>query len=212
MGSFIRVLILAALLYLGYILYAEAHEQSKLDNPDGEKVGLLFAGIILDGAVIATIVGLWVAPAIGDAVGGFFFSSGAKIEQDEKSKAIAKVAQGDPEGAIAVYQEILQKDPNDSQAISEIARICCRDLDDTARAASTVEQALEREWPPQQSSFLANRLADIYLLQNDTGRAKEILMQIISSMAGSKFAANATHRMREIDRAIATGARPPLEG
>lgn len=209
MGVFLRLLLLAAFLWVGFILYTEAKEQSRLDQPDNTKVVLLFVGTILDGAIVATILALWIVPKIGEGVGGFFFNPGTQIEKDDHAVAISKLAQGDPEGAIAHYEEILAKDPADTLAISEIARICCRDLGDTARGASTVEQALEREWPPQQSSFLANRLADVYLLQDDLERAREVLTQVAQAMPETKYAANAQHRLREIERAIATGVKAP---
>jgi tetratricopeptide (TPR) repeat protein len=211
MGMFLRVLFLAAFLWVGYVMYAEAKEQSRLDEPDNSKVVLLFGGTILDGAVVATMVGLWVVPSIGNLVGGFLFNPATKIEKDEHAAAIAKLAQGDPEGAIAHYEEVLAKDPSDTRAISEIARICCRDLGDTARAAAVITEALANEWPPQQSSFLANRLADIYLLQDNPRLAREVIVQITQAMPGSKFAANAQHRLREIDRAIETGTRASLD-
>jgi tetratricopeptide (TPR) repeat protein len=205
MGVFLRLLFLAAFLWVGYVLYSEASEQAHLDQPDNSKVALLFGGTILDGAIVATMIGLWVVPNIGDAFGGFFFNSGAKMEKDEHANAIALLAQGDPEGAIQHYQDVLAKDPSDTLAISEIARICCRDLEDTARAVAVISQALENEWPPQESSFLANRLADIYLIQNDPQDARKVILQIVQAMPGTKFAANAQHRLREIDRAIALG-------
>ena len=209
MGSFLRLLLLAALLWVGYILYAEAREQGHLDQPDNTKVVLLFGGTIIDGAIVATMLAMWIVPAIGESVGGYFFNPGEKVDKDDHAIAIAKLAQGDPEGAIEHYRDILARDPADTLAISEIARICCRDLEDTARGASTIEQALEAEWPPQQSSFLANRLADIYLLQDDPGRAREVLTEVVGAMAGTRYAANAQHRLREIERAIATGVRAP---
>jgi hypothetical protein len=209
MGIFLRLLLLSAFLWVGFILYSEAKEQGRADQSDNTKVVLLFVGTILDGTIIATILAMWIAPAIGESVGGFFFNPGTQIEKDDHAIAIAKLAQGDPEGAIAHYRDILAKDPADTLAISEIARICCRDLGDTARGASTIEQALEAEWTPHQSSFLANRLADIYLLQDDPGRAREILTEVAGAMPGTKYAANAQHRLREIERAIATGIRAP---
>jgi hypothetical protein len=73
-----------------------------------------------------------------------------------------------------------------------------------------IEQALDNEWPEEQSSFLANRLADIYLLQEDPIRARLVILQIAENMEGTKFAANAQHRLHEIDRAIEYGHRPLL--
>ena len=64
MGSFLRLLLLAALLWVGYILYAEAREQAHLDQPDNTKVVLLFGGTIIDGAIVATMLAMWIVPAL----------------------------------------------------------------------------------------------------------------------------------------------------
>jgi len=209
MGIFIRLLLLAAFVWVGIYLYSQAEVQAHLDNPDKSRIVMLFGVTVLDGVGIAVIVALTVVPAIGETIGGFFFNPGGEIEHDPHADAIAKLAQGDPEGAIEDYQAILAKDPSDTLALSEIARICCRDLGDTARAATVIEQALDGEWPEEQSSFLANRLADIYLLQEDPIRARMVILQIAENMEGTRYAANAQHRLNEIDRAIEFGARAP---
>jgi hypothetical protein len=207
MGIYLRLLLLAAFVWVGYILYSDAQVQAHLDNPDKARVIMLFGGTLLDGLGIAVIVAFTVVPAIGETLGSFFYNPGGKIEHDPHADAIARLAQGDPEGAIEDYQAILAKDPADTLALSEIARICCRDLGDTARAATVIEQALDGEWPEEQSSFLANRLADIYLLQEDPFRARMAILQIAENMEGTKYAANAQHRLNEIDRLIESGAR-----
>ena len=210
MGIFLRLLFLAAFSWVGFVLYSEAEIQAHLENPDNSRVVMLFAGCILDGLAIALVLTLLVVPALGDKVGAYFFNPGEEIAPDPHSTAIAKLAQGDPEGAIEVYEEIFAKDPSDTLALSEIARICCRDLGDTARAATVIERALESEWPQEQSSFLANRLADIYLMQEDAVRARQILIEVAQNLEGTKFAANALHRLHEIDRALETGTQARL--
>jgi tetratricopeptide (TPR) repeat protein len=208
MGIFLRLLFLTAFSWVGYVLYTEVQTQAHLPTPDNNKVVLLFAGAILDGAAVALVLTLLVVPAVGERIGAYFFNPSEKIEHDRHADAIAKLAQGDFEGAIDDYQDIYAKDPSDTLALSEIARICCRDLGDTARAATVIERALEGEWPHEQGSFLGNRLADIYLLQDDAVRARQILIQIAENLDGTKFAANAQHRLHEIDRALEAGVKP----
>jgi tetratricopeptide (TPR) repeat protein len=210
MGITLRLLLLAAFAWVGYVILSEAREQAALDQPDNSKVALLFAGSILDGLVIAAIVAFMVVPVLGDMVGGYFFNPGTQIEKDPHSDAISKLARGDPEGAIRSYEEILANDPADTLAISEIARICCRDLEDTARGAAVLEQALQQEWPHEQSSFLANRLADVYMLQHNPMRARQLITEVANSMEGTRYAANAQHRLRDIDRMIESGAQAPV--
>jgi hypothetical protein len=210
MSFSLRLLVLAAFAWVGYVILSEAREQAKLDEPDNSKVVLLFAGAILDGLVVATLVAFMVVPALGDVIGGYFFNPGTQIEKDPHSEAISRLARGDPEGAIESYRALLAKDPSDTLALSEIARICCRDLEDTARGAAVLEQALQGEWTHEQSSFLANRLADVYILQHQPMLARRLIVQIANTLEGTRYAANAQHRLREIDRLIETGAQAPL--
>jgi tetratricopeptide (TPR) repeat protein len=207
MGVFLRLLFLAAFSWVGFVLCSEAEIQAHLAEPDNSKVVLLFGGAVLDGTAVALILTMLVLPAVGDRIGSFFFNPSEKVEHDQHGDAIAMLAQGDFEGAIEVYEEIFAKDPSDTLALSEIARICCRDLGDTARAATVIERALETEWPHEQSSFLANRLADVYLLQNDMLRARQLLIEIAENMEGTKYAANALHRLHEMDRSLEAGAK-----
>jgi hypothetical protein len=211
MGIFLRLLFLAAAAWVGFLLLSEASRQGQAAVPDPSKVIVLYGAIIIDGVVVAGMLALIVVPAIGEWLGGLFFNPGQQIEHDFHSDAIAKLAQGDPEGAIADYEDIYSKDPSDTLALSEIARICCRDLGDTARAATVLERALENEWPHEQSSFLANRLADVYLLQDDPLRAREVITQIAETLPGTKYGANALHRLHEIDRSLETGIRAPTD-
>ena len=206
MGVSLRLLLLAAFTWLGFVLYHEAQIQAHLPEPDNSKVVMRFAGAILNGTGVAVILTLLVVPALGDQIGSFFFNPSETVEHDLHSDAIAKLAQGDPEGAIEVYQQILGKEPGDAFPYGEIARICCRSLGDTPRAAAALEQALDAEWPQEQGSFLANRLVDVYLLQDDMARARQILVEVASSMEGTKYAANAMHRMHEIDRVLETNS------
>jgi tetratricopeptide (TPR) repeat protein len=207
MGIFVRLLLLAALAWVGFVLLSQAEVQAHLDDPDKSKVLMLFGAFFLDGIGIAVIAAVVVVPAIGRSVGELFFNPGEEVAHDAHADAIAKLAQGDFEGAIEDYEAIFAKDPSDTLALSEIARICCRDLGDTPRAATVIEKALETDWPEEQGSFLANRLADIYLLQDDPLRARTVIMQIAEKMEGTRFAANARHRLNEIDRAIESGSR-----
>ena len=200
-----RLLFLAALAWLGYVLISEASRVGAMESPDQAKVIMLFGGVVVDGVIMAVIVATTVVPAIGRWVGGYFYSSGREYGYNPHREALSKLAQGDAYGAIDEYERVIAKNPGDSLAVSEIARICCRDLDDTARAAAVLERALKREWTQDQGAFLAGRLADIYLMQGDSRRAMELLQQVIRSMKGTRYAANAQHRMNEITRELQAG-------
>jgi hypothetical protein len=161
MGIFLRLLFLTVFSYVGYVLISDAQIQAHMEHPDNSKVVLLFAGTVLDGAAIAIVLTVLVVPAIGERIGAFFFNPSEEIEHDAHADAISRLAQGDPEGAIEDYEEILKKDPTDTLAISEIARICCRDLGDTPRAARFVSKPSMPTGPMSKapSSPIASRIS-----------------------------------------------------
>jgi hypothetical protein len=86
-----------------------------------------------------------------------------------------------------------------------VAKICCEHLDDAPGAAELLEQALQREWAPDDAAFLSARLVDVYWKhQHDARGARALLLQIIEAMPGTRHAANAEHRLREIEQQLAT--------
>jgi uncharacterized membrane protein YeaQ/YmgE (transglycosylase-associated protein family) len=78
---------------------------------DKEDMGMRFIYMIVVG-VVGGLAGVkYIIPWIGDAMGTFFFSSGEEVAVDDSMKAVAKLAQGDYEGAIAEYEKIAREKP-----------------------------------------------------------------------------------------------------
>ena len=94
---------------------------------------------------VGVIAGLaavkYLIPWIGDAMGTFFFSSGEQIVMDDNMKAVAKLAQGDYEGAIAEYEKIAKEKPDDSFPVAEIAKIYSEKMGDPRRALTFLSRA-----------------------------------------------------------------------
>jgi tetratricopeptide (TPR) repeat protein len=194
---------MAALVWLAVVLFNDARGQAGAEQPDGIKVFMYFGAVVMIAIVIGTILAMSVVPAIGDAIGSCFFNPNQEIEKDPHSGAVARIAQGDYEGAIAEYQHAFEKNPGDTMAISEIVHLYCDKLHDYPSAEQTLAAVLEREWPPEQWAFFASRLADVYWnYQRDAARARPLLLHIAETMPDTKFAANAVHRIREIDHAL----------
>lgn len=200
-----RLVALAIFLWLGAYLFWEVRRQSHLASPNPSTLVLLFAGLLLTGTIVAVLGALVILPAIGERAGSFFFGSREEIVPGPHDNAISRLARGDAQGALAEYERIVAENPEDSLAWSEMARICQRNLEDTAGAGAILEQALGREWTKEQASFLANRLADVYLQEEDPARAQAVLQQVAETMPASKFAANAHHRIAEIGRKMQRG-------
>jgi tetratricopeptide (TPR) repeat protein len=165
---------------------------------------LFYIGIIIITVGIGMVVGLSLIPAIGDKVGAFFYNPDEEIEKDPHADAIAEMAQGNYVGAIKEYFRAYDKNPLDTHALSEIAHIYCDKLGDPEAASVALEEALKKEWPPEQGVFLWNRLVDVYWsYQKDALRAREVLIGIAENLPETKYAANAQHRLNEIDRELA---------
>ncbi len=200
----VRILILLALVYLCYILFVEARVQMDKPEPDWSKFTLYFGGVVLVGGAAGVIIVTVVLPSVGDAIGGLFFSPNQKIEKAPHFDAMAAIARGDYEAAVAEYLKAFEKDPHDTLALSEVAKIECEHLGDPATAADVLEQALGREWTREDAAFLSSRLADVYWkYQHNARDARSLLMQIIETMPNTKHSANAQHKLQEIERALA---------
>jgi tetratricopeptide (TPR) repeat protein len=199
-----RLLLFLGLGYLTFVLFHEASLARKNPEIDPSKVVMLFAATVLIGGSTAIIVVSMLLPSLGDAVGNFFFQPNQEVEKDPHSAAQAALARGDYEGAVEEYKEIVANDPSDTLSYSEIAKISCEHLDDAAGAAAILEEGLQREWPPDDAAFLTSRLVDVYWkYQHDIRGARALLIQIMENMPGTRHAANAEHKLKEIEQQIA---------
>jgi tetratricopeptide (TPR) repeat protein len=206
MRNLIRGIVVLALLWLEVILYMHVKVLQKLppEEVDGTKIMVMFLAITFVAIIIGTIFAVTVIPAIGEAVGGFFFSPNVEVEKGPHADAIAKVAQGDFEGAIEEYHRVFESNPADTHCVSEIVHIYCDKLNSPEIAEEYLNNTLQQEWPQEQAAFFANRLADIYWNhKHDAASARHILSQIAETMPETRYAANALHRMHELDRAVA---------
>jgi len=142
----------------------------------------------------------WVIPALGDRVAESFYSAPEKAEQSETQKAMALVAQGEYHKALAAFGKILEETPADRFAVMESAKIYQDKLGDTDAAVEVLEKAVGGEWPADDKCFFIVKLADIHATQRcDFVRARELLDQLIRDHPESNHAANAHHKLREIE-------------
>ncbi len=209
MRVFVRVIILVALAWLTYVLLLEARAHSLIEGADQTKTFLIFGLIVLLAVVIGAITALSLLPALGESFGNLFYGSNQEIEKNPHSAALSRSAQGDFEGAIEEYQAVYHANPADIMAVSEIVHIYCDRLHDYAQAAETLEGVLEEELPVEDSAFFCNRLVDVYwLYQHDAISARRVLIQIAESMPDTKHAANAQHRLQQINHMLEAGEVP----
>jgi hypothetical protein len=208
-----RFAVVASLIWLGCVVFWDLRAHQQMENSDPSRLVISFAALIVIALFLAVILGIVLVPAIGDFVGGFIFSPNEEIEKDPHSGAIAKMAQGDYPGAVAEYRAIFERDPNDTSALSEAVRILCDKMHDPATAAALLENALQNDWPHEQLAFLVNRLVDVtWNHQANAEQARALLLQIIETLPKTRYAANATHRLHEIDRDVLVGRLPVPPG
>lgn len=199
-----RLLIVAPLGWLVFVLFQNAHEIQQQEQPDGTQLFLYFGLIVLLVLAIGGVVGLAIVPLIGEQIGRFFYNPSETVERDPHAMAVAKIAQGDYAGAIAEYQGMVNKNPSDTLALSEMAKIYCDHLEEPQTAAELLEAAVQRDLAPADAGFLMSRLVDVYWdHMQDAIRARQLLIHIAETMPNTKFSANAVHRLREIDQALA---------
>ncbi len=198
------LLIAAALAYLAIILFGEARATTNAEVVDQTRVVMLFGSLVLISLVIGVILVLTFLPAFGDWIGGMFFNPSEQIEKSPHAGALAAIACGDYERAVAEYRACIENDPNDTHAISEIVHIYCDKLDEPVHAEEILEEALARDWAHDDAAFLTHRLAEVYWgHQHDARRARELLLQVIENFPNTKHSANAQHKLQEIERQLA---------
>jgi tetratricopeptide (TPR) repeat protein len=201
MISFSRIVMVAALLWIAYVLFGQAQAAYSQEQVDGTRVVMLFGGMLLVALAAGALTVLTFLPDMGDAVGNFFFNPNEQIEKSPHADALAAVARGDYRQAITAYENAFEKDPKDTMAVSEIIHLYCDKLHEPDNAAAYLEGVLDREWAPHDAAFLSSRLVDVYWNhQHDVRSARALLMQIIETLPGTKYAANAQHRLHEIER------------
>ena len=200
----LRPLFAIALIWLTVVIFSEARRESKKEHTDMAKVTLYFGGVVLIGGLAGILVVTVVMPTVGDAIGNLFFSPNRRIEKNPHADAMSAIARGDYEAAVAGYLQAFEADPHDTLALSEMAKIECEHLGNHEAASDVLEQALQREWTPEDAAFLTSRLVEVYWkYQHKAREARALLMQIIESMPDTKHSANAQHKLQEIERALA---------
>ena len=176
---------------------------AKGQEASDEATGLVMRSIlfIIAGISAGIILLTFVIPWAGDAIGTFFYSAPEEVEPDPSALAVAKVAQGDYEGAIAEYQKLIDEHPMDRFPVVEVANLYMSKLDDPDRAVNFLEVSLnDKEWPVDDAAYLMFRCVEIELEKRDNPvRARELLELIVENFEGTRHSANAQHRIEQID-------------
>lgn len=206
MRIIVRLLILAAISWLAYVVFRELQGIWSIDSDDPAydptKIVVYFLIIVALGIAVGLLVAMTVIPALGDHIGGLFFNPNEQIEKDPHAEAVALVNQGEYEEAVSAYKRIVRHNPSDLHAISEVIHLQCDKLQDYDSASEYLESFLQEERPADETAFLAERLVDVYWkYQNAAEPSIVILKQIRERLPDTSHSANAFHRLREIESA-----------
>jgi tetratricopeptide (TPR) repeat protein len=212
--------ILAAAL-LALLIWLAWSEHRKPERPAGADAALLedgtrkpepdsgyrnpaifFTYVIFISVAAGAMVIKWVIPAMGDRMAESLYSSPEKAEATPTQKALALVAQGEYQQALAAFQKIVEESPHDRFAVTEMARLHMDKLSDLDAGIRVMEHALTREWGGDDHCFLLLKLADIHSSRmNDYDGARALLAVVQSKYPNTHHAANAHHKLHEIDEA-----------
>jgi len=160
-----------------------------------------FIAFVMLAGIFGVIFVAFVLPAIGDRIGEFFYTPPAQIDQDDRQKAMAKVAQGDYEGAIELFKRVVKNEPEDRFPIIEISKIQVEQFNDVDSAVQTLNEANTRGgWRDNDAAFFQFRLAELHNeYKNDKETARNIYQQIIAQYPETRHSANAIHKLNELD-------------
>ena len=181
---------------------ADLGDDTPAKPPGSYRNGMAVFTYIIFVCITAGIVVLkWVIPALGDRMAESFYSAPEKVEQTLTHKAMAMVAQGEYRRAIELFQKALDEGPKDRFALTEMVKLHQDKLGDSATAAELLEKATNDEsWATDDRCFFMIKLADLYSTQRqDFARARQVLERLIQSHPESNHAANAHHKLNELD-------------
>ena len=197
-----RVLLVALMIAGMYLLFQ--HVRSFPEDVEWSKLVKYYIAIMGMAAVTALVSCVSLLPLMGELAGNFLFTPSQEVERSPHADALAKLAAGDFEAAVAEYRKVFDDDPQDTHAASEIVRLYCDKLDQPEAASDFLVEAISvGERTPEEWAYLSERMVDVcWLKQHDGMRARAILTQIAEQMPETRQAANALHRLQEIERTL----------
>ncbi|MEM8954684.1 MAG: hypothetical protein AAGD22_11075 [Verrucomicrobiota bacterium] len=158
---------------------------------------------IVGGVALGVILLMYVIPALAGAASNFAYSAPEKTGNELGAAAVAKLAQGDLQGAIDEYKKLIEENPTDRFPVVEAAKIYVERMGDIDGGVAFLEETLnDKDWPIDDAAFLMFRIVDIETNhRHDIPRAKELLTLITQEFENTRHAANAQHKLNELDRA-----------
>jgi len=199
MDRFPRILFGVVLAGIAIWLLTRLQDMRAADTSDGTQIMVYFLGFLATAIAAGILLALTLLPAIGDLLGSSVYGSNEQIEADPHREATACMARGEYEEADRAFCRIIEREPDDSLAVTELVRLRLEKLNDPDGAARALEQALEQEWPADEAGGFAIKLGDVYAEQQDNERAQAMWQQVVDSMPNTRHAANANSRLKKLE-------------
>ena len=171
------------------------------DRIPEEEIAYKLLLFIVGGLILGVIGALVLAPALGDKIGDFFFTSPETVKPEPGSAARAKMAQGDYEGAVEEFLKLAEEDPSDRTPWVEVIRIRREKLEDSEGALESAQAALSaHEWSEDDEAFFLFRIAEIAKADlDDLETTVGALNTVVERFPETRSSANAQHMLREIE-------------
>ncbi len=191
----IRLLVFLLVL-VALVLAYQATRQFERESDRALYGMILFIG---GGIILGFMVALFIIPAVGDRIAGFFYNAPEKAAPEAGSKARALVAQGQYTEALDAYLEFAKDQPENRLPVAEAMRLAREKLHNPVQAILIAREALaNRKWPPDDEAFFLFRLVELHdedLSQRSDAIA--ILRDVAARFPGTRHAANATHKLKD---------------
>jgi tetratricopeptide (TPR) repeat protein len=189
-----------ALAALTWALFEQGRLTLKAHPEDPSLIALFFLGTILLSVVTGIVLVVAFLPALGELIGDFFFQPSATSTPSLHEQAEEALARGDAETALQIYRAALLDNRRDRVATSEIARLLCEHQREPIAGRDFLENALRRDWPPDDFAFLILRLAEIYAFHlGDLSRATELWQRTLLVYPATPHAEEAGARLAALE-------------
>jgi tetratricopeptide (TPR) repeat protein len=206
MRPLLRLLLLAGLFGLAFYLFRQTKLAFAAPEWDLTRLVMLFGALVTVGLVGAVVLAASIVPLMGEAFANAVYAPNERSDTPEHAAALAAIARGHYARAVAEYRKAWEENPEDTFAVSEMARVYCDRLHDAASAAASLEEALAEELQPHDAAFLTLRLAEVaWKYERNRHRARELLSSIIASFPRTPHAATASRRLHEMEEQAMLG-------
>lgn len=193
MKRFIHAFIFIGMLSLLYATFS--------GNNDATNTFSQLPVLILTAIYLGVLFVLYILPTLTDRATSAVLGSNALVEKDPLHDARAASARGDYQEAMVIYAKVSQEEPSNRLPWVEIAKIQREKCQDPSTAIHTLTTALEsHEWLLEDAAFFMGKIAEIYSQDlKNTSAAINILQRMIETFPNTRHAANAKHKLRELE-------------